>query len=127
MSRYYLQNPLIHITDKWNRLDIFWFNFFHELGHVYSEHISKTVANLDISDSKAYKTSPEEEEANIFACKAILSEEIYNKVKQNPKHATIQQQAKEAGIHVSLLYGRLCRDNILQYQKVNRYMKRLHS
>lgn len=126
LSRYYLQNPLMHLTDKGNRLDIFRFNFFHELGHVYAEHISKTVANLELSDHKAYVDSPEEAYANLFAGKELVSDEIYEKVKKDPRKANIEQWARSAGIHVSLLYGRLCRDEILQYERVDRFRVKIH-
>lgn len=126
LSRYYLQNPLIHITDKGNRLDIFWFNFFHELWHIYAEHISKTVANLEIDDNKSYVNSPEEVYANLFAGKALVPDEIYEKVKKDRRNINVEQQAKNAGVHVSLLYGRLCRDGILPPQAVSRYMVKIN-
>lgn len=127
LSRYYNDNPLIHITDKGNRLDIFWFNLLHELGHIAKGHVTKKESMLDIEKpSEEYKNSPEELEANEFASVAIIPRSGYQQLQKQLNHATIILFAKNLSIHPSLIYGRLCREGIIWHKDMSKYAVKLH-
>ncbi len=128
LSRYYNNNPLIHVTDKGNRLDVFWFNLLHELGHIAKGHVTKKESMLDIEKpSDRYKNSSEELEANEFASVVIISKKDYQQLQKNIDRNTISIYAKNLSIHPSLIYGRLCRDSIISHKDMNNYAVKLHN
>lgn len=128
LSRYYNNNPLIHVTDKWNRLDIFWFNLLHELWHIAKWHVTKRESMLDIEKpSDEYKNSPEEIEANEFASNAIISKSSYQELKENQLDSkSIKTFANNLSIHHSLIYGRLCREKFISHNDMSKYAIKLH-
>jgi HTH-type transcriptional regulator/antitoxin HigA len=127
LSRYYNKNPLIHITDRWNRLDIFWFNLLHELGHIAKWHVTKKESMLDIEKpAEEYKNTPEELEANEFASVTIISKSDYQQLQKKINHTTVMQYAKRLSLHPSLIYGRLCRDGTLTHKEMSNFAVKLH-
>lgn len=77
-ARWINDTPLIQLTGNYKRNEIFWFSFFHEIGHLLL-HGKKDIflENLDYSDKDLEK----EEEANVFATKCLLD----SKFTKNPK------------------------------------------
>ena len=71
VARWLGDRPLIQLSllGKWN--DIFWFNFFHEVGHVLKH--PKRAVFLDDASSGDALASNEEQEANQFAADVLIS------------------------------------------------------
>ena len=106
--RYYNDNPLIQLSNKWNRTDIFWFNLFHELGHIV-HHLGKKMTFLDI-DWKEVSNEQVEREADQFALDTMISAEQYETVQQNPSKMAILRLGKSIAVHPSIIAGRLASD-----------------
>lgn len=128
LSRYYLGKPLIHVTDKGNRLDVFWFNLLHEIGHIAKWHVDKKNSMMDVEKpSDEYKNSPEEKEANEYASNIIIPATDYQLLQTKPTMSSIKKIADKHSIHQSLIYGRLCKDKIISPQQMNRFIVKLHT
>ena len=66
---------LVAISDRRKNTDTFWFTLFHELGHVFQKRIK------DVSYTwENHETDELEQEADIFAQKALIPEELYGQL-----------------------------------------------
>jgi HTH-type transcriptional regulator/antitoxin HigA len=62
--------PVIGITERQRRPDIFWFSVLHEIGHLLRHPKRQTFLALDLSGSEA--ESDEEREANEYAAGVLF-------------------------------------------------------
>lgn len=98
--------PVIQMSGRHKRYDIFWFSFFHEIGHLLL-HGKKDIflENIEYDD----KVQAKEKEADDFASKIVLSkeeeEEIVTKRAYSPLE--IKRYAQKFGTHHSIIVGRL--------------------
>ncbi|KPA16424.1 XRE family transcriptional regulator, partial [Candidatus Magnetomorum sp. HK-1] len=105
-TRWLGNTPLIQLSARYKQNDIFWFTFFHEVGHILL-HGKKYVSleNIKFDDIDLHK----EEEANEFAISWTLSEkqeqEILNH--QNITEDSIISFAKKYDTHPAIIIGRL--------------------
>lgn len=107
-TRWMNENPLIQLTGRYKRNDIFWFSFFHEAGHIFL-HGKKDVFIEGMEPAKDQKVK--EEEANEFAIKWTLTEEEEQQIIDS-RPITIEQVsvfAKKFGTHEALIIGRLAK------------------
>lgn len=105
-SRWINDTPVIQMSGRHNRYDIFWFTFFHELGHIIL-HGKKDIFLEEITYSDADKLK--EIEADNFAIKNVLTEsqaEIIVKDKPYSK-AKFIKYANEFNTHTAIIVGRL--------------------
>ena len=109
-TRWQNDNPLIQLTGRYNRNDIFWFTFFHEAGHIIL-HGKKDVFIEGIDHPKEVELK--EQEANEFAVKWTLTDEEEQEIID--AHALtvsqISEFAKKFGTHEALIIGRLAKHN----------------
>lgn len=98
--------PLIQLSSRYQRNDIFWFSFFHELGHILL-HGKKDVflENVDYEGADQKK----EAEADAFAVKWTLSEKEEAEVMAAKiwDEDTILAFAEKFGTHPAMIIGRL--------------------
>lgn len=100
------RNPILALTLRYDRLDSFWFNLLHELGHIALGHegvILDTEEDLSGSDIQ-------EQEANEFAARYLRREEIaafWNQVGPAPPKAKIVSLAHELHLNPSIVVGQL--------------------
>lgn len=73
------ENPTIALTLRYDRIDNFAFNIFHELGHII-KHLKKDTQNNFICDLEAKTIDNCEIEANEFAEKAIWRSIDYTEI-----------------------------------------------
>lgn len=98
--------PIIQMSGRQKRYDIFWFSFFHEIGHILL-HGKKEIflENIEYDD----KVIAKEKEADDFASKFVLSmdeeQDIINNRAYSPKD--IMRYAQKFGTHHSIIVGRL--------------------
>lgn len=105
-TRWYRNNPLMQLSNRYQRNDIFWFTFFHELGHIV-RHGKKDVF------VEGFEYTPEglikEQEADSFAVKCTFSKEDEAKLKLigqlNKK--IVLEYADEFNTHPAIIIGRL--------------------
>jgi len=101
--------PCIQMTDRQKRNDIFWFSFFHEIGHILL-HGKKDVFLEDIEYQNQQKEK--EMEANAFASDILLDkkkEQIIIREIQGGKNTSglIIQLADQFQTHPAIIVGRL--------------------
>lgn len=97
------ERPVIGITERHRKPDIFWFNVAHELGHLI-KHPRRTTF-LDIDSEKA-SDDPAEREADTFALDTLFPGDARDRI----AHATSRQDlvllAAQLGIGVAVVAGR---------------------
>lgn len=104
--------PLIQLTDRYKSNDHFWFSFFHEAGHILL-HGKKDVF---LEDMKDYELDVQKEnEADNFANKWLLPEDITNELSDKITEKEIRQLARKYNTHAAVVLGRLQRLKIVPY------------
>ena len=113
--RWINDNPVIQITDRFKRYDIFWFSLFHEFGHIILHSNKKDIFLEEIENTKS--KSKEEIEADKFTEEFLLSYENYNKIidklnslpDKNPSKILniIKDYAKVLNTHKDIIIGRI--------------------
>lgn len=73
-TRWINDTPCIQITGRHKRNDIFWFTFFHEVGHILL-HGKKDIFLED--NACPGNQNDKEKEADNFASKTLLSQQVY--------------------------------------------------
>jgi HTH-type transcriptional regulator / antitoxin HigA len=106
--------PLIQLSDRYKRNDVFWFSFFHELGHVLL-HGKKDIF-LECVDYEG-KDLEKEAEADAFAIEWTLSEEQEAIIMQEQAldREKILAYAQAFNTHPALIIGRLQKKGIIPY------------
>jgi len=118
--RYIKNSPVILLTDRLKRYDIFWFSFFHELGHVILHDKKKAIF---LEEDHKHK-EPHELEADAFAVKQLLSEKDFKRILEELKDFEdleytlfrIRQFASQFETHPSIIIGRILRVHKDLYQ-----------
>lgn len=113
-TRWINDSPLIQLSGRYKRNDIFWFTFFHEAGHILL-HGKKEIflENIDYSD----KDMDKESEADNFSVKWTLSREQEDEI-LNGRPLTeekINAFAKKFNTHPAIIIGRLQHYGIIPF------------
>lgn len=96
--------PLIQLTDRYKTNDHFWFTFFHEAGHILL-HGKKDVFLENIKEHEINQAK--ETEANEFANKTLLSEDISKEFSERITERDIRLVARKYNTHAAIVLGRL--------------------
>lgn len=98
--------PCVQMSTKEKRYDIFWFSFFHEIGHIIL-HGKKDffLENVDYDNKEADK----ETEADNFSANVLLTQEQEEEIIALGDYsiAAIKDFATKFGTHPSVIVGRL--------------------
>jgi len=121
--RWYKNKPVILMTDLRQRYDLFWFSFFHELGHLYLHGQKKNIF-LE-QELQADEKDQKEQEADDFAGKWLLTDKQFEMVKNifytentHPqKINAIKYYAQKFETHPAIIIGRLLRENKALYKQ----------
>lgn len=107
---------LLLLTIRLRYLDIFWFSFFHELGHLLI-HSRKSI----FIDEKNEDNNSLEREADKFAADSLIPKNEYKEFvkKYNFSREAIFNFSKILGIHHSIVIGRLQHDEFVSFKKFN--------
>ena len=108
---------VIALSNRHRTDDRFWFNFFHEAGHLVLH--SEGSLFLEFEDSQG---QPAESEANAFAANILLPPD---KVSQLPKLARARQMAvarfaRSAGVSPGIVVGQMQHRKIIGYERMNK-------
>jgi len=126
-SRWMNNNILIQISDSGKKEDIFWFTLFHEIGHAL-KHLP-TAKKTEFVDLDNGETNLQEDEADIFAQEALISDKLYQGFVKNKNFDSISLQffASEIGVDVGIIVGRLCKDKHISFNYAygNKFRKKL--
>jgi len=102
---------LLSMRYKW--MDVFWFTFFHELGHILMHSKKKLFVECKNENGEL------EKEANEFAANTLIDPKIYTRFvgKLHFTRESITGLASEIGVHPSIVIGRLAYDNRIHYSQ----------
>ncbi len=122
MSKWLNKNTvLISLSNRGKSLDKFYFNFFHELGHIFlhkKKHLyinANETSNID-----------DEKEANNFAKKTLIPKKTYLEIcNSDITEELIIKYSKNLNIHPSIIVGRLQYDKIIPFSKFNKFKEDL--
>jgi len=111
-TRWLNENPLIQLSGRYKRNDIFWFTFFHEAGHILT-HGKKEIF-LEYIEHPALDLT-KEKEADNFAIKWTLNESEYREIKEirTLTSSHIKMFAKKFNTHPAIIIGRLRHDGLV--------------
>lgn len=129
----YLEDSKIHGVSKWlshdkamialsDRLksnDVFWFSFFHELGHVFQRKLKSLSINANSEIELSEKEQKLELEADAFARNALIPEKEYERFLRSGNYRdreSIIRFAEEIDIDPGIVVGRLQKDKKLTYK-----------
>ena len=120
-AAYWLSDrAVIQLSVRYKWADIFWFNFFHELGHVLLHLKTRKQAFLE---ERHFTGTPtiEELEANRFAVNTLIPEKDYAILTSRPFNSAdiVKRFADDIGIAPGIVVGRLQHDDLLHPSQLN--------
>lgn len=113
-TRWLRDTPLIQLSGRYKRNDIFWFTFFHEAGHILL-HGKKDIFLEKSGYTKQDKDK--EAEADEFAIKWTFSHEEERELLQRSiiTESDILEYAKSCNTHPATIVGRLQHKKLVKY------------
>jgi HTH-type transcriptional regulator/antitoxin HigA len=114
-ATFWLDNKkaVIAMTLKGSFSDLFWFSFFHEVGHILLHPKREVFLEDGCIDPKLQK---QEDEANKFAKDLLINDDDFNKfISFGISKAGVIEFAKQQGVKPSIVVGRLMHKNIINY------------
>lgn len=98
-------NPVIAVTDKQKREDVFWFTLFHEIAHVLAGDIDSV--HLDLGDES--ELPDQEANADQWASDTLLPSSYVTQLLKSdrPTSAEIAETAQQHGISEAIVIGRI--------------------
>ena len=99
------------MTTRRKFADIFWFTFFHEIGHIINGDIEDKLVDYDFAKGEA------EDKADVFAANILIDPVAYEGfvAKKDFTLSSIKGFSVEQNIPTYILIGRLQRDGHLGY------------
>jgi HTH-type transcriptional regulator/antitoxin HigA len=109
-------NPVIQLSIRGKKWDIFWFSLFHEIGHLIKDGKKAKSVSPDRGHVRAGNES--EAEADKFAADTLIDPADYQSLKTfyPYEYESLEQHAKRLKIHPAILIGRLQYDGLIPYQ-----------
>jgi HTH-type transcriptional regulator/antitoxin HigA len=118
---------LVCLSTRYSWSDIFWFSFFHEVGHILKGHSKKEIfVNFGdpgfIPENKLL-----EEEADQFAREALIPAKVFSAfaAKRDFSRPAIEAFAESVGVPPGIVGGRLVKDDLLHWNQVAPYRTKL--
>lgn len=114
-TRWIGDKAVIQINTKGAYSDIFWFTFFHELGHVMLHGVRERFLEYD-----GKTKNDKEREADEFAAKNLIPESEYEAYIRSGQlnRVTAEKFAKSVGIDASIVLGRLAHEGRAQWRQI---------
>lgn len=123
-SRWIGDSPLIQMSARYKQNDIFWFTFFHEVGHIL-KHGKKYISleKVDYDDEE----KQHEKEADEFAMKWTFSrEQELELLHRKPlSEDDILKYAKEFNTHPAMIIGRFHHKKFIHFSVGRKFIKRI--
>jgi len=112
-ARWRRSTPLIQMSGRYKRNDIFWFTFFHEAGHILL-HGKKDIFLEGVHSDR---DENKENEADEFAVKWTFPREAERELLRQPnlREADIQAFAERFNTHPAMIIGRLHHKKLLKH------------
>ena len=111
--------PVILMTDRYKKYDIFWFSLFHEIGHILLHGKKKNIF-LESTDTR--EKTKEETEADNFAAQILLDDESFEHIRtiletEKNIEAVFEYYANKYQTHRDIIVGRFLKENKNQKYK----------
>jgi len=102
--------PVIQLSLFGAYADMFWFNLFHEIGHLLLH--GKKEKFIEFDDRNLSTVQEKEREADIFASDGLIPRKEYEEFIKTGDFSKIAVAtfAKSEGIHPGIIEGRLCHE-----------------
>jgi HTH-type transcriptional regulator / antitoxin HigA len=113
---------VVQLNTKGSCGDIFWFTFFHELGHIVLHGVKERFV-----DYTGNAIDDKEKEANDFSANVLIPPAEYRAFirKGTITQADVVSFAKSIGVDPGIVFGRLAHDKIAQWRQVASARRRL--
>lgn len=113
-TRWINDTPIVQLSNRYKRYDIFWFNFFHEIGHILL-HGKKDIflEHAGCVENDLVK----EQEADRFASNILLTSNDEQEILKSHDYSVegIKWAASRYGTHPAIIVGRLQHCNAIDY------------
>lgn len=96
------ERPVVGLTERNRKSDIFWFNLLHEIAHVLLH--PKRMTFLDLESDKSL-SDPAEQEADRFAEQSLLSDAARAEIAKATTREQLLILAARLGVNVSIVAG----------------------
>lgn len=114
--------PVVGLSARGDRMDIFVFTLLHELAHLLLGHLDDGAVNLD-EDIGDPGVSDRERDANRLAAGWILPEDFT--LADRPSTAEVLAAAQAHGVHASFVVGRLQREGRIGWNEMRRLVPKV--
>lgn len=123
--RWVNENPIMQLSLLGAYADLFWFNLFHEIGHLLLH--GKKEKFIEFNDRDLSMVQEKEKEADNFATNELISPKVYAEfIKESDFSRTaIKNLATEIGIDPGIIAGRLCHEEHVGWKDVASLRPRL--
>lgn len=110
------QKALIQLSLRYKYNDVFWFTFFHELGHILLHGNKECFIDVDDGDP-----SEKEREADRFAADTLMPPDAYSALLEKgfPTKQNIQDLARSIHVSPAVVVGRLQHDKVIGHDRLN--------
>jgi HTH-type transcriptional regulator/antitoxin HigA len=117
--------PVIQLSLYYAWADIFWFNLYHELAHLFLHGKKEKFIEFDKKGLTVAKEK--EKEADEFASDELIPQKSYAEFLKNSTISTtsIRGFAESLAIHPGIVAGRLCHDGKTDWKSVSSLRYRL--
>jgi len=111
--------PVIQLSLRYKRTDIFWFTFFHEAAHVLQGYRPEPRIDLD----QPHTDDPDELAADRIARDLLIPRDRWSAFRSTGGfgEVAVRRFAEEIGVHPGIVVGRLQHDGLIgQGSRLNR-------
>jgi HTH-type transcriptional regulator / antitoxin HigA len=117
------EKAVVMMTIRYKWADVFWFSFFHELGHIFLHNRQAVILEGNAGD-EAFDS--QEAEANRFAADTLIPPILYKEFVQKRRFfpLDIEHFASKLGISQGIVVGRLQNDKYMDRSWHNRLRTR---
>lgn len=120
-SRWIGDKAVIQLNTRGAYADIFWFTFFHELGHILLHGVKE-----EFIDYKGKEKDQKEREADQFAADTLISPSEYKRLVHSPlNRSSVTSFARSVGVHMSIVLGRLAHEDRARWSQIASFRDRL--
>lgn len=123
--RWFSNTPVIQLSLLGAYADIFWFNLFHELGHILLHGKKEKFIEFDNRNLRTVQSK--EKEADVFATNELIPLKSYKEFLDEDDFSgkAVLGFAQREGIDPGIVEGRLCFDRRLSWSKPLGFRTRL--
>jgi HTH-type transcriptional regulator/antitoxin HigA len=124
-TRWLSDTPLVQMSARYAKNDIFWFTFFHEIGHIIKH--GKKYISIENEVDYDPESIIEEQEADDFAVKWTFSEEEEEEVLRHKplSERQILSFAEKFKTHPAMIIGRFHHKKLLPYSIGNQFIEKI--